>query len=147
MLTGDLVRPRLRKDGDNLRVEMLDTTSKHWQRTASELTKLFHSHVEQTQRVWEAALEAYEGERLDYIVIRGLAKVLSDSATFAPLEAVCEPAKVREKAFARGPVFAQRDLFNTRTRDEILGQWHLTRRWGCMSAPRCAAVADAGVSR
>ena len=122
MLRSDLVRPRLRKRGDSLRVDMLDTDSKNWQRTAAELTKLFRSHVGQTQRVWENALEAYEGDRVDYIVIRGLAKVLSDAATFVQMESACESAEAREKVFARGPVFVRRDLFNTRTRDEVLHQ-------------------------
>src|SRR5579859_3220530 len=122
VLRSDLVRPRLRKRGDSLRVDMLDTDSKNWQRTAAELTKLFRSYVGQTQRVWENALEAYEGDRVDYIVIRGLAKVLSDAATFVQMESACESAEAREKVFARGPVFVRRDLFNTRTRDEVLHQ-------------------------
>jgi predicted nuclease of restriction endonuclease-like RecB superfamily len=86
MLTGDLVRPRLRKRGSSsLEVEMLPVNV-HWRRSAADLITLFQQHVDQPRYIWENALSAYEGDRTDYAVLRGLAKVLADAATFTPLD-------------------------------------------------------------
>lgn len=120
MLTTDLVRPRLRRRGSELYVETVDEANPHWLRTAAELIALFGSQVGQTQNNWQTVLETYEGDRIDYIVIRGLAKVLSDAATFIPIEMPLSSAEVRERLFAHGPAFAKPDLFHPDTRQDIL---------------------------
>ncbi|MCB0107236.1 MAG: hypothetical protein KDE53_15055, partial [Caldilineaceae bacterium] len=71
MLTGDLVRPRLRQQGNELHVDWLNPTNRHWQRTAAELAALFHEQHNQPQERWQRALEEYEAGRTDYNVIRG----------------------------------------------------------------------------
>lgn len=119
MLTGDLVRPRLRRRGTALEVEWL-VANAHWRRTAAELVALLAQHVGQPQHVWDRALDSYEGERTDYVVVRGLAKVLTDAATFTPLDSPLPPDELRQRVFALGPVFARRDLFHPRTRAEVL---------------------------
>lgn len=119
MLTGDLVRPRLRKRGAELQVEWLPASAA-WMRTARELIALFRAHAGQPRRAWDAALAAYEGERTDYIVLRGLAKVLCDTATFTPLDTPVPPDTLRQQLFARGPVLAHTDLFHPQTREEVL---------------------------
>ena len=119
MLTGDLIRPRLRKRGSELHVEWL-TPDKHWQRSASDLIKLFSDHVGQPRQVWDTALEKYEGDRTDYIVLRGLAKVLCDAATFTPLDSPLPPEELRQFLFARGPVLDSTDLFHLQTRQDVL---------------------------
>jgi predicted nuclease of restriction endonuclease-like RecB superfamily len=119
MLTGELVRPRLRKRGSQVEVEML-AASAPWRRSAADLIALFRQHVDQPRYAWESALTAYEGERTDYIVLRGLAKVLSDEATFAPLDAPLPPDELRQRVFARGPVLAHTDLFHPHTRQDVL---------------------------
>ncbi len=119
MLTGDLVRPRLRKRGSVLEVEMLPANA-HWRRSAADLIALFRQQVDQPRYAWESALETYEGERTDYIVLRGLAKVLADSATFTPLDTPLPPDELRQSIFARGPVLAFADLFHPQTRDDVL---------------------------
>jgi predicted nuclease of restriction endonuclease-like RecB superfamily len=80
MLTGDLVRPRLHKRGTSLEVEMLPSNA-HWRHSAADLITLFRQQVDQPRYAWESALEAYEGERTDYIVLRGLAKCLNIAAS------------------------------------------------------------------
>ncbi|MFN8529738.1 MAG: DUF790 family protein [Anaerolineae bacterium] len=120
MLTGELVRPRLRNRNGQLQIEMLDTENRHWLKTAEDLIGLFRPLVGQPQRVWEESIETYEGDRTDYLVIRGLAKVLADSATFEPIHTPIDPAVLRQQLFAHGPVFAQPDLFHAEIRDEIL---------------------------
>jgi predicted nuclease of restriction endonuclease-like RecB superfamily len=120
MLTGDLVRPRMRRKANTLSVDFVRVEDRHWQNTAAELIDLFGTQLGQPRAAWEAALERYEGERVDYIVLRGLAKVLEDVATFTPRETTIAPADLRERLFAHGPVFTTRDLFTPQTRKDLL---------------------------
>lgn len=122
MLTGDLVRPRLKRQGKRLEVEMITPDDRYWQRTAAELISLFQAHVGQPQREWQNALETYEGERVDYVAVRGLAKVLTDAAQFEALETPLPPAELRQQVFARGPVFKRPDLFHPYAREDVLGE-------------------------
>jgi predicted nuclease of restriction endonuclease-like RecB superfamily len=77
------------------------------------------------RRELEAALEEYEGDRLDYPVLRGLAKVLSDAATFAN-EPQVDPSDLRAALFTRaaerGPVVAHPDLLHPSIRERILSE-------------------------
>ncbi|QBD79977.1 DUF790 family protein [Ktedonosporobacter rubrisoli] len=120
MLTADLVRPRLHLRGNEISINMLDTHSSHWLQTAEDLLALLQKHVGQPQAAWSNALENYEGDRTDYLVVRGLAKVLSDAATFTPLISPLTPAQLREKLFAHGPVFSTPQLFHIQARDEVV---------------------------
>lgn len=115
MLTADLVRPRLRIRGDTLSIDLLENNP-HWRKTTSELIQLFARQAGQSQHMWHTALEDYEGIRTDYILIRGLAKMLEDSATFTPLDTPIDPADLRQRLFAQGPVFAEPILFQPQTR-------------------------------
>ncbi|GHO95239.1 hypothetical protein KSF_052870 [Reticulibacter mediterranei] len=120
MLTADLVKPLLRQRGTELGVEMIAPHDTHWQQTASDLIALFRQRAGSTQHAWEDTVNAYEGERTDYTVIRGLVKVLCDAATFVPQESPIVPAQLREKLFTQGPAFAQPQLFQAKTRQEIM---------------------------
>jgi uncharacterized protein len=120
MLTADLVKPLLRQRGTELGVEMIAPHDTYWQQTASDLIALFRQRAGSTQHAWEETVNAYEGERIDYIVIRGLVKVLCDAATFVPQESPIAPTLLREKLFTQGPAFAQPQLFHTKTRQEIM---------------------------
>lgn len=120
MLTADLVKPRLRLRGSELFIDMLNTGDPHWLQTATDLIALFQQHRGQSMADWDSVLEAYEGERLDYVVVRGLAKVLTDAATFTPLETSVRPAQIRERLFSYGPVFNTPQLFQPRTQYEVI---------------------------
>lgn len=120
MLTADLVKPRLRQKGSELFIDILDTHDPSWQQTATDLIALLRSHVGYSQADWERALENYEGDRLDYIVVRGLAKVLTDAAVFAPLTTTVSPCSLRERIFSHGPVCRASQLFQPQTRDDII---------------------------
>jgi predicted nuclease of restriction endonuclease-like RecB superfamily len=120
MLTGDLVRARLEGWGNRLQIDFLDGGDGHWLRTAGELIALLRSQVGHSQAEWAAAVSAYEGNRTDYMVIRGLAKVLADEATFTATATPAPPAEVRARLFAQGPVFSNEDLLHPRTRDLVL---------------------------
>ncbi len=119
MLTGDLVRPRLRQRGDQLTITLLPHNST-WQRRASELIELFQDHQEQPRHQWDDALETYIGDSVEYIVYRGLAKVLTDAATFTPPYTPLAPAELRSLLFAQGPVFEQADLFHQQNRAALI---------------------------
>jgi hypothetical protein len=120
MLTGDLARVRLRLHGDELVIDFLDTTSAHWQRTADDLIVLLRHHQGRPQGKWQQALEEYEANRTDYGEIRGLAKVLTDNATFTPLATPTPPADLRTRLFAQGPLFAHPDPLQPKTRARVL---------------------------
>jgi len=120
MLTADLVRPRLRQRGSELYIDMLNTNDTYWLQTAADLIALLQNHTGQIQAAWDKALEAYEGERIDYFTIRGLAKVLTDAATFTPLATSLPAAQLREHLFAHGPVFASPHLFHPQMRDDVI---------------------------
>ncbi len=139
MLTGELVRPRLRPQGRRLEVEMIEYAP--WRKTAAELISLFQTKIGKPRQEWEAALENYEGERTDYIVIRGLAKVLADAAYFETLETPLPPAQIRQQVFAYGPVFDHPDLFQPHTREEILG-WVAEQNQMMPEAVEAALFAD-----
>src|SRR2546421_7046867 len=120
MLTSELIRPRLRFSGSSLSVEMVDERDVALQQTAQELIDLLRRHVGCTLEKWEEALAAYEGARVDYVVVRGLAKVLVDAATFTPLVTSFAPAMLRERLFAHGPVFETPQLFHPQARYEVV---------------------------
>lgn len=122
MLTSDLIMPRIRCSATTLSVAFLNEQDTHWQQTARELIALFADHLGKTQTAWAQALETYIGDRLDYVVIRGLAKVLTDAATFSALEAPLAPLVVRERLFAYGPVSNSTDVFHSQTRTEVVRQ-------------------------
>lgn len=119
MLTADLVKPRLRTRAGELRVELLPENDRALQ-TASELIALFATCSGQPMAYWHKALEHYEGERTDYIMIRGLAKVLEDDATFTPIDTPVNPTDLRERLFTLGPVFERPDLFHLHTRQDMM---------------------------
>ncbi|HEY4035066.1 MAG TPA: DUF790 family protein, partial [Ktedonobacteraceae bacterium] len=79
MLTADLIRPRLQWVGKTLSVKMVDEQDTSALRTAQDLLTLLQSMVGQSLAAFQTALEQYEGDRIDYLLIRGLAKILLDA--------------------------------------------------------------------
>lgn len=122
MLTGDLIRPRLRISGRSLSVEWVNVHDSGLQQTAADLIVLFDSHMGLTRGSWEQSLETFIGARVDYAVVRGLAKVLTDAAVFTPVLSLIPPAALREQVFARGPAFREPDLFHPHTRQDVMEQ-------------------------
>jgi uncharacterized protein len=120
MLTADLITPRLRWTSTTLTIELLDEQDPQWHQVAGDLIALLHSQVGCSHASWTQALEAYIGDSLNYVVMRGLAKVLSDAATFTPPPTGVAPTVIRERLFAYGPVFEARDVFHTHTHREVV---------------------------
>src|SRR6185312_15420135 len=119
-LTSELIRPKLRTHGLTLSVEMVNEQNLSLQQIAQDLLDLFHRHVDQSQEAWEEALCTFIGTRVDYVFIRGLAKVLTDAAEFTPLATPIPPVTLREHLFARGPVLGSCDMFHLTTRQDAL---------------------------
>lgn len=120
MLTADLIKPFLHPYGRALTVDQVDENSTLWLQTAQDLLNLFNLHKGKPRANWEEALETYEGTRIDYLRIRGLAKVLTDAATFVSKELALSPRELRARLFCQGPVFTQPDIFHPITREELL---------------------------
>ena len=128
MLRSELIRPRLEIRGDRVRPRIL-AANYHYLNVAGQLTTLFQSASGQSRGELTAALRDYEGDSLDYPVIRGLAAVLEAHCTFASntveTEADEPPPKaadLRADLFARGPVTDKRDLFSLTTRNQALAE-------------------------
>ena len=125
MLTADLIRPRLGQGGGKVWTRPLGVKDKRYLKMAADLTILYRDHVGRKRGELEEALSDYEGESLDYPVIRGLAKTLSDGCRFAS-EPPIEPGTLREclflQAAERGPVVARPDLLHRTTRDEVIAE-------------------------
>ena len=133
MLTADLIRPRLHVSGKDVSTRPVSLADPTALQTAADVIRLLETHIGQPRWKLQEALEDYEGDRLDYPLIRGLAKVLGDAATFAAEPAV-EPAALREALFRlgaeRGPVVARPDVFHPPKREalvaEVAAQFNLT---------------------
>src|SRR5579864_3144821 len=122
MLTSDLIRPRLRMTSSSISVEQVGEHDPTLQQTATDLIALFRKHTGQPRSTWEKALDTFIGTRIDYVVIRGLAKVLTDAAVFTPRSTPIPPTVLREQAWTSGPAFRKPGLFHPRTRQEVLEQ-------------------------
>lgn len=124
MLTFDLVRARRR--GDEVRPQYLDAGSATELARAEELVALFSAHLGRTRGELDDALAERVGEATDYLLHRGLAKLLFDRCAFE-VEAPRPPSELRravfEAAAAVHPV-AQRegDVLHPVTRAEVLAR-------------------------
>ena len=118
MLKSDLIRPRLIVRGDQLKTKQLQADY-HWLTVAGELIALVQQHVGQPRAVLDAALRDYEGDSVEYAVIRGLTAVLLNRATFDNQPAL-DPSELRQKLFSQGPVTSKTNLFQTKTRANLI---------------------------
>jgi len=100
MLTADLIRPRLGWGGGKVWTKPLRMKDESYLKMAADLTALYRDHVGRKRGDLEETLSDYEGESLDYPVIRGLAKTLSDGCCFAS-DPPIEPGTLREQLFLR----------------------------------------------
>lgn len=102
MLKSQLIRPRIEVRGNQVRPKIL-SADYHWLTVAGNLIELFRENVGNSRGQLDEALRDYEGDNLDYPIIRGLADVLTKQADFGSSPPVA-PATLREKLFGIGPV-------------------------------------------
>jgi predicted nuclease of restriction endonuclease-like RecB superfamily len=130
LLKSELVRARLEIQGDQVRPRPLPADYRYLT-IANELTALFQRYAGRSRGELAAALRDYEGDSLDYPVIRGLAAVLEARCTFASpgltltteeSSAPVSPAELRADLFRRGPVTHKPDIFSQTTRQQALAE-------------------------
>lgn len=105
MLKADLIRPRIRTRGTRLFAQQVEADYR-WLAVANDLFTLFEQHIGQTRGKLKAALRDYEGDSLDYPIIRGLAAVIAGKATFDN-QPLAPPDEVRARLFQQGPATYQ----------------------------------------
>lgn len=118
MLRADLIRPRLTIRGETVHPKQL-AASYHYLTIAQDLTTLYQHHMGQSRGALEEAIRAYEGDSLDYPIIRGLAAVIEGGCAFGN-EPPLDPADLRAAIFQQGPVTGKQDLFNQATRESVM---------------------------
>lgn len=102
MLKGDLIKPRLTIRGQQVWPQQLPADYR-WLGVAGQLVGLFARFNGRSRSTLYDALRDFEGDSLDYPIIRGLAAVLEQRCTFGNEPAV-DPVALREKLFGQGPV-------------------------------------------
>jgi predicted nuclease of restriction endonuclease-like RecB superfamily len=118
MLKAELIRPRLEIRGGQVWTKPLPADYRYLA-VAGELAALVQRHVGRSRGEMAEALREYEGDSLDYPVIRGLAAVLEARCTFGG-DPPADPVGLRVALFRWGPVTRRQDLFSTTTRERVL---------------------------
>ena len=118
MLKSELIRPRIKTGGNRVWTQPL-SADYHFLDVASELLAIFRQQVGHSRGELNAALRDYEGDSLEYPIIRGLAAVIAGFCTFGS-DPPIDPVVLRTALFARGPVTQRADLFNQTRRDDLV---------------------------
>ncbi len=120
MLKAELIRARLVIQGNRVWTRPLPVDY-HYLSIAAGLLALFQKHVGCKRGELDQAFSDYEGDSLDYPIIRGLAAVIETRCAFSGAPPV-PPADVRARLFRYGPVTVSSDLFSTTTRADAVAQ-------------------------
>ncbi|MBL8603984.1 MAG: DUF790 family protein [Myxococcales bacterium] len=123
MLTDDLVRARVLKGA--LKLRYIDTDDEAHRDLAAQILATYAAHVGQRREALEQALETLQGEGTDFLLHRGLAKLVDDKATWQ-LESPVPPEVLREALFAESakhfPPVLVADTMHPVTRDEVIAR-------------------------
>ncbi len=120
MLKSELIRPRLEIREGQVRPRRLPADYRYLA-MAGELAELFRRQVGRSRGALAEALRDYEGDSLDYPVIRGLAAVIEARCKFDS-QPPADPTDLRADVFRRGPVTSKPDLFSPTTRQGALAE-------------------------
>ncbi len=118
MLKGDLIRPRIRVRKGKVKPRLL-AADYDWLAVVQALLEIFEQHVGKTRAALSGALRDFEGDRVDYAIIRGLASVLYSRATFNTDPPVL-PSELRERMFGLGPVTSKVGVWQLQSREEVV---------------------------
>lgn len=124
MLTSDLVR--FQTDGDRVLPRYIKRNrASRYLADAEKLIQLIKDHMGRSQKELAHAFLAYEGERTDFKIVRGLCKLLLEQVEFAPEESV-DYVRFRHDVFTQVqacyPVLTHKDLIHSETRYDILSK-------------------------
>jgi predicted nuclease of restriction endonuclease-like RecB superfamily len=120
MLKSELIIPRLKKQGRNI-IPLALPADYHYLKIANDLIQLVKAHIGRSQGELKNALRLYEGDSLDYRIIRGLADVLLSRCVFAH-ELPTNPIELRQVLFNQGPVTIKNDLLTVSTRQQVVAE-------------------------
>ncbi len=128
MLKSELIRPRIQIRNGQVTPRLLEANY-HWLDVSGALIELFKSQQNQSRGTLENVLKEFEGDSLEYQIIRGLTAVLTSRATFDNHPPI-SPVELREKLFAQGPAGSHSNLLHPKTRTQIIkeiaGEYKLT---------------------
>ena len=130
MLKSELILPRLKKRGNEIEPLWLATDYNYLQ-IAAELIQIVKAHVGLSRGELEVALRQYEGDSLDYRIIRGLAQVLINRCIFSS-DTQINPVTLRTSLFDKGPVSQKMDLLSINTREQAIAE--VAAQFGVTSA-------------
>lgn len=116
MLTNDLMRVRIHKKV--VRPQFLDTTNETAQSKAQHLVTLFEAHMGQTRQELEALVDEAIGYGTDFVIWRGLAKLLYDRTDFETV-AQADPVEIRRAVFEASSLHGP--VVDDATRAHVLG--------------------------
>ena len=120
MLRSELIRPRLEMREGQVWTRPAPAAYHNHGNARAQLAR-FGRYAGRSRGELAGALRDYEGDSLDYPVIRGLAAVLESRCTFGS-DPPLKPAELRASLFRQGPVTVKRDLFGPAGRDQALAE-------------------------
>jgi predicted nuclease of restriction endonuclease-like RecB superfamily len=94
---------------------------------SGELLDIYDSHIGRTRGELESSLELFEADRVNYRILRGLAKIIDGFAIFEPDNSIDYPnARLSLFKFAETyrPIVKHPDLVHTATREEVVNLYH-----------------------
>lgn len=139
MLTADLVRARVVKG--EVRPRYVDPAEPSLVALAAECVAIYREHVGRSRDALDDALAALLGEGTDYLLHRGLAKLLADKSAFevrAPVEPVALRRALFEEAARVHPAVLVADEVHAVTRDMVLAR--VAERFGVTAEAVAAAM-------
>lgn len=98
MLTSDLLRTRV-KEGQ-IEPRLIDTKRKRYKEKAQALIEIYTEHVGSTRGQLDESIRDQIGSGTDYLIQRGLSKLLSDRSTFEVSSPIL-PRELRREIFER----------------------------------------------
>lgn len=121
MLTADLISARVFKG--EVRPRYVDVRDAENIELAQNLITTFREHVGRTRDALDGALAALLGDGTEFLLHRGLSKLLFDKAEFE-VKSPCEPVELRRKLFEEAarhhPAVLVADAVHTVTRDDVI---------------------------
>ena len=123
MLPKQLLRYRI--EGDHVVPSYITRkNSSHYLSIAEKLIEIYDRHLGKTRQQLDDTLLEFEGERLNYKVVRGLANILDKYLITGPVDEEKDYEKFRERLFEQvekyRPVVRSGDLLHTKVKDHVI---------------------------
>ncbi|MEM7332412.1 MAG: DUF790 family protein [Chloroflexota bacterium] len=100
MLKSELIKPRIKVKDGQVQAKRLPVEYA-WLDICQDLIGIYKQHVGKSRGILAAVLKSYEGDSLNYQILRGLTAVLDTFCTFAN-DLPIQPALIREHLFKQG---------------------------------------------